>query len=104
MYASGFRARAHSASTRLRSLCELRRAQVRRSGLPRRRKTGVSDLMDALISAFTRVFDALWRRARNPEPITEFAAGFRVRHAFALWAEFIIGPAFGRTRWADAPE
>src|SRR4051794_4198258 len=35
---------------------------------------------DGAISAFTRVFDALWRRTRNPEKIlSESAAGFRVR-------------------------
>ena len=32
----------------------------------------------AAISAFTRVFDALWRRTRNPEARSEFASGFRV--------------------------
>jgi len=32
----------------------------------------------APISAFTRVFDALWARTRNPEARAEFASGFRI--------------------------
>jgi hypothetical protein len=48
----------------------------------------------APISVFTRVFDALWARARNPE---------RQAQNIGLWipgslAEPVIGPASGRTR------
>ena len=34
---------------------------------------------DGGISAFKRVFDALWRRTRNPETGTVLVSGFRVR-------------------------
>jgi hypothetical protein len=37
----------------------------------------------APLSAFTRVFDALWARTRNPDANSEFSSGFRARRQSA---------------------
>ena len=42
-------------------------------------KNSQRSFRDGAISAFTRVFDAPWRRARNPETQEMPASGFRVR-------------------------
>ncbi len=50
-----------------------------RERVPARSAIITRSFRDGAISAFTRVFDALWRRTRNPETFSVCGSGFRVR-------------------------